>query len=412
MLGFVQNWFAPRVNPIGVDFGGDCLRMAQVQWNDSEPQLIAAASCDVPGHVRQEPGAHLTWFSQTVRELLAQGKFRGRQAMLCVPAAWMHIQHLRVAKMENDALKKALPWELKGKLPIDPSAALLRHLIAGEVHNNQESLSEVIVMAAARKLVEQFLAAAEKGKLDVVGMNVQPSTIVDCFRQVYRRKTDAEATTCFVDIGYSGTRAVIARGGEILFARVIPIGAEQFNQAVADELKIGPDEARLLRLQSAREVAPTRSPTEATPGDPTTAGEDAACERQETFALLEAGLKKSVDQSPVSPMGQAGRIKQAETQPANRLADELDLCRRYYEATFVNRPVDRLIFVGGEANQRDLCRQIARRLSLAAQVGDPLTRMGRTTDVGIESGIDRREPQPAWAVAIGLSLNRLPVTSC
>jgi hypothetical protein len=31
-------------------------------------------------------------------------------------------------------------------------------------------------------------------------------------------------------------------------------------------------------------------------------------------------------------------------------------------------------------------------------------RMGRTSDVGVESGIDRRQPQPSWAVAIGLSM--------
>jgi hypothetical protein len=30
--------------------------------------------------------------------------------------------------------------------------------------------------------------------------------------------------------------------------------------------------------------------------------------------------------------------------------------------------------------------------------------MGRTSDVGVESGIDRRQPQPTWAVAIGLSM--------
>ena len=44
------------------------------------------------------------------------------------------------------------------------------------------------------------------------------------------------------------------------------------------------------------------------------------------------------------------------------------------------------------------------QLALAAQVGDPLVRMGSVSEVGIESGIDRRQPQPAWAVAIGLSL--------
>ena len=33
-----------------------------------------------------------------------------------------------------------------------------------------------------------------------------------------------------------------------------------------------------------------------------------------------------------------------------------------------------------------------------------MVRMSRTTEVGIESGIDRRRSQPAWAIAIGLSM--------
>jgi hypothetical protein len=35
--------------------------------------------------------------------------------------------------------------------------------------------------------------------------------------------------------------------------------------------------------------------------------------------------------------------------------------------------------------------------------------MGRTSEVGPESGIDRRQPQPNWAVAIGLSLGPINV---
>jgi hypothetical protein len=33
-----------------------------------------------------------------------------------------------------------------------------------------------------------------------------------------------------------------------------------------------------------------------------------------------------------------------------------------------------------------------------------MVRMGRISEIGIESGIDRRQPQPNWAVAIGLSM--------
>ena len=62
------------------------------------------------------------------------------------------------------------------------------------------------------------------------------------------------------------------------------------------------------------------------------------------------------------------------------------------------------MFVGGEARQTWLCQGIAREMMLSAQLGDPLVRMAKTTEIGIESGIDRKQPQPAWAVAIGLSM--------
>jgi hypothetical protein len=60
--------------------------------------------------------------------------------------------------------------------------------------------------------------------------------------------------------------------------------------------------------------------------------------------------------------------------------------------------------VGGEARQRSLCQHIARELGIGAQLGDPLVRMGRISEISIESGIDRRQPQPSWAIALGLSL--------
>jgi hypothetical protein len=37
--------------------------------------------------------------------------------------------------------------------------------------------------------------------------------------------------------------------------------------------------------------------------------------------------------------------------------------------------------------------------------------MARTTEVGPESGIDRRLPQPDWAVALGLSMGPQQATT-
>ena len=437
MLGLVQSWFAPTSNPIGVDFGSDSLRMAQVEPVDGEYRLVAAASADVPAQVRLDPTARLNFFADTIRDLLASGNFRGRRAILSLPAASTFVQHLRMPKLEEEELRKALPWEARGKLPIDPSHAVLRHIVAGEIYQDSEQKNEVILMAASRELVNQLLAAAARSKLDVVGMNVEAKAIVDCFTHIYRRKTDSDLCSCFVDIGSSGTRAVIAKAGQILFARTIAIGGEHFNRAVANGLKISLEDARVLRIKLCSIQAQAAQAAQAAAAEHKDRQVSAAPARQpqaepqsleQAFPLLGAAMAKSAGKpaaraatatmeapAPAAvPAGfhgagaelqdKARQVDQALREPLAKLIEELDLCRRYHETTFHSKPLDRLVFIGGEARHRGLCQQIARSMSLAAQVGDPLVRMGRTSDVGVESGIDRRQPQPSWSVAVGLSM--------
>lgn len=428
MLSFVQSWFSPATSPIGVDFGSDCLRLAQVELIGNEHHLVAAASADVPPHVRNDPNARFTFFSEAVRDLLQQGNFRGRRAILSLPASLMHIQHLRVPKMDDDALKKGLAWEARGKLPFDPTQAVLRHLVAGEIYHDQEPKYEVILMAARRELVDQYLAAANRARLTVAGMNVEPKATIDCFSHIYRRASDVESTTCYVDIGCTASRATVARGGKIQFARVIPIGGEHFSRAVATALRIPLDQARQMRVQLAeagedtniKVSAPLSNP--AAPAQTSNEAESlegtgfallnvavAAAERREPKAtsepapVLDPAPEPQATTSSVAP-GDRQKIEEACREPLSRLVEELSLCRRYFESAFQNQPVQRLVFIGGEANQRGLCQRIAREMGIAAQVGDPLCRMSRHTLPGVVTGIDRRIPQPAWAIAIGLSM--------
>jgi type IV pilus assembly protein PilM len=425
MLGFVQNWFGPKVNPIGVDFGSDCLRLAQVQYIGGECRLIAAASADVPSHVRHNPAGRNAFFIETIRELLAQGKFRGRNAILALPVASMFFQHLRIAKMDDDAMKKALPWEAQGKLPIDPAFATMRHVLAGEVFHEQEAKNEVIIMAAGREVINQFLDTATRAGLEVVGMNVEPKSLLDCFFHLPPPK-DPNAATCFIDIGCTASRAYIVHDHAICFARAIPVGGDTFSRAVANTLKIPLEEAKLMRIKLAAAQAqaaatPAASPPleepRASQAEPRAAGSPQEADPDQSMALLGAALqahqKAAAAPAPAVtatlPSASTARdaapdLEQAIHEPLAKLIDELNLCRRYHESTFPNKPLARLVFVGGEARHRPLCQQIARQMGLAAQVGDPLALLDAIDEIDPDAGLDRTAPQPAWAVAIGLSI--------
>lgn len=327
MVSLVKSWFAPGANPVGIDLGASRLRMAQVEKVDGEFQLIAAASAEVPAALSGDFAGRLRFYAGAIGELWTRGNFRGRRAVFCFPADLTHVQHLRLPAMEPSLLARALSWEAQDKLPFSAADAALRHVVAGEIYHDNSLYNEVILMAARKTEVEQILSAAEKARLDVVGMNVQPRAILDCFLNIYRRKTDADAVNCFVDIGCHGSRVVVTQGPEILFARNIPQGAQSL------------------------------------------------------------GGEQAPDQPAVA-----------------RLMEELSLCRLYHDTTFPRRTIGRLIFIGGKAHDRDLCLRIARGLSLEAIIGDPLVRLGRGAQISPESGIDRRQAQPSWALAIGLSM--------
>ena len=85
------------------------------------------------------------------------------------------------------------------------------------------------------------------------------------------------------------------------------------------------------------------------------------------------------------------------------LLDELTLCVRYHQTLFPDRAVEKLVFLGGESRHVGLCQKIAQSLRIGAQLGDPLARLVRGNgDPG--PGVDLRQPQPGWAVPVGLCL--------
>ena len=285
------------------------------------------------------------FFAKSVPHLLTQAPFRGRQAVLGLPASVVHIQILTIGPTDDKDLKDAVFREASRKLPFETSHALVRHAITRQ----DASEIQVIVMAADMRWVKRYIAAAQDGRLNVVAMNVQPLALLDCFAHIHRRKSELESTRFYIDLGSCGTRAIIvARHCACCSPAISPSAAIISRSAGGVAWNRVSDDARTLRVK------------------------------------LGAG-----------PRSEAGLVDLAFQDALDELIGELDLCRRDHESAFSQLPVERLIFVGGEARQRGLCKRVAKRLGLPSQIGDSLRRMACHSKTGIEIAIDRRHPQPA-----------------
>lgn len=352
--------FRSKYLPVGVDLGTRCLKLAQLRMADQEAlELIAADAVEVPLNIKDDHEKQMSFLSETISRSLHENHFHGRRCILGIPACHCFLQHVKLPRLSPAEIGRALQSELAGKLPYPIDQAVIAHVLAGESNGN-EGRQEVIAVSVPRQIIDSYLTMAARAKLEIVGLDIESSAVVECFARLFRRGGDNNRAILFVDLGAQSTQVAITHGEKLVFARNLKQGEFQIDQALSAGLSLPLDQAHSARWDLQKSAV---KETQA---------------QDELYRYLEA--------------------------PLDLLANEITQCLRYYDSVFVNQPVERVIFVGGQAFDKRLCQSLAERLNLPAQIGDPLLRVKRIAGAGLHIGLDRREPQPQWAVAVGLSL--------
>ena len=347
MIGLLKK----KAGPIGIDLGCSSIKMVQLSSAGEGVALVAAARAQVPWEVQGNREALQHWYVKTTKQLLASKPFRGRKVVTCLPGDQLMVQHHRLPKMDNDRLGDAVANHAREHIAIDLEHGLLRHIVAGEVYEGDKSRLEVILMAAAGRVLRQHLVWIERSRLDIQAIDVAPCALVKSFAAALQQDPKGPQATMFVNIEPGVTNVVVARATQIRFART---------------------------LQGVGKQACVRKPVENGGG------------ANNAAAFAENAERSAAVQS---------------------LANELRSCIRYHDTVFESEPVRKIVFLGGWATKRYFCLKLAQAVGLPAQLGDPLVRIAEKTRIGAHSDLKADQSNSEWAVAFGLGLGGLTVSA-
>ncbi len=400
-MGF--GMFSTQHSAIAIDIGSASVKMLQIGTGD-QPMTLASAETDVPDGIRSDPEQFHAFIENWVQGAKRDFDFKGKRAVVAVPAAQTFIQHMQINESElvggisrDDVIKT----QLQTQMGCPPHGVVVRPMEVCAVHRNGQSQKEVICFAIARDTVMRYVELLKKCKMEVVGVHTDTQAMVRAFDHIHRRAEDVNVTTLFIDMGWGGTRAAIAHGKQIVFARHIPIGGKHFDQLVAGTMKLEMGAARTHRL--ALRSAKTRSgsgetnsqPVQPLPSSLATKAELEAHSAVAAVAERRTGAAPPELQCEVTPVeGEHPAVSVDLTELLETMTDELSMCLRYHQGLFPQRPINRAIFVGGEARQSWACQHIVKALRLPGQLGDPMARLTPPENRG--------SPRPEWAVACGL----------
>ena len=413
-MGF--SMFSAQPSPIAIDFGSASVKLLQIGPGE-RTTLLAAAGLPIPDSLRAEKDEKFKFFEKQLPQLLTKGKFKGKRTICSVPSGQTFIQHMQIAGADGGNRDDLIKAQLQAQLGLPADGMVLRTVAVADVHGEGQGRSELICIAVGRDTVMRYVQLLKKCKLETVGVQSGVIAMVRAFDYLHCRQEDTDLTTLYVDLGWGSTKVAIAHGKQIVFARCIHMGGQQVDRRIAEKLQCDVASARKHRLsgqvpsaaslsrsqQDADSIAPTESLAVAT-------------------AMTDPATEAQTDQVS-SPVGVAQERRVAATPPeltslvaqddseaglhleisssADAVADELSMCLRYHQSLFRNRPVDQMIFLGGEARDVRLCQHVARALRLPAQLGDPMARLVCAKSQRTP-GLDLGKPQPGWAVACGM----------
>jgi hypothetical protein len=224
-------WFFKNCTyPIGVDMGDNSVKLAQLATNGKDISLIAGGSENRPQQISPGSASWQRWAIETIKNLLANAQFRGKEVIAAIPASQVFIDHIKMPKTESKShasdarsnIDNAVLSKIKQRLPFDSADAMVRFIPTSD--------DIVLAIAAERKIIDRHLAVYEQANLNIKSIGIWPIALTNTYTKFFgRRKTDLDATVMLICMEPSRTNVVICRHKNLLFARSISIGADQLD---------------------------------------------------------------------------------------------------------------------------------------------------------------------------------------
>ena len=361
--------------PIALDIGANSIKVLQL--DEAAGSLIARACGQwrFPAVV-SDAEQRSEMIVGAVREILRRGDFRGRRSVSSLSGVDVDIKNVRLQSTSRQEIEKALQWEAQDRFAFDVVPDRLKYVNAGQVRSGAETRSEIIMLAASEKAIADHLGILSASGLEPEHIYPEPLAVFRMAKRSLRREADQDTVSVILDLGARATRVIVARGRQVVFIKVIDIGGQSFDEAVAAQLNLDLTDAVELRTRVMQEHA--------------------------KHAKSLGGNRKSDQEEPEEARSDVDwTIRDAVRGRVEELAREIALCLRYCSVTFRGLRPNTVLMAGGEVYDPAVTELLTDNLGIECNVAQPL----RGIDISrVMPGVGRLTPMCEWAVVSGLAM--------
>ncbi len=261
-MSVFSNWFRPSL--VGIDIGTFSVKAVELSVQ-TPPRVLAYNRIVLPpdtltvdGEVRNPDS-----IVEALRRLFAQRIFTGKRVAFGVGGNALHLKKLSVPRMSRKDFANHLYWEAEQYIALPIQDVHIDFEILGTAVPKkgfedapQKPMMEVILVAAKRDYIRQLKRMARDANLTLEIVDTEAFALSNVFEFNYAHSLPHRlAAHLILDIGASGSRAMVVTQGHGIFLQRIPLGAASITKSVAAAQGISEVEAELLKVTNPNNAA-------------------------------------------------------------------------------------------------------------------------------------------------------------
>lgn len=393
---------AGKQSPVGLDIGRTTLTAVQLKYQTGGAALMTAAVDQLSeGMVQEGEVRDVEALSLAIKDFWKKHKIKGRKVELGLANQKLVVRVLEFPVLDEKELRTAIEFQAQDYIPIPIAEAVLDyHLLSRETDESGIEKQRVLVVAAQKNMVLDFMNAIKKARLSIAGIDLQAFAILRALVPKSFLEAEPEGgAIALANIASDVTNLVVAVAGEPQFNRVIFFGGDNFTKAIQDLKRITFAEAEELKMRAGLPGPGQRSQEK---------GPEIISEADTNIippgeAGGPGGPGETGPLPPVSPEGDAfAEVQRALELTADALADEIRRSLDYYMSQETSVPIAKLLLSGGGAMLPNLDLHLSQAFPFGVMVGDPLKRITQNrSDLTDE---ELKAMGPRLTTGIGLAL--------
>jgi type IV pilus assembly protein PilM len=234
---------------VGLDIGTSSVRAAELSFGRAGTTLTGIGQVALPDSaVRAAEVVDPEAVTAALKELWSQTRFRSKRVVVGLANQKVVVRQVDMPWMPLPELKASLRFQAQEFLPMPVEHSVLDvHPLEEVTGDNGQRLLRVLLVAAAREMVDTTLSAVTAAGLRPVMVDLTPFAVLRALAvddALGLRESGAEA---LVDVGARVTNIVVHEAGVPRFVRILLMGGADVTDAVAERLGVVLQEAEALK---------------------------------------------------------------------------------------------------------------------------------------------------------------------